>query len=464
MKKHPLLVNTGMKGGITLDFLLRFVLVDVPEAFLLLTIGLAMFNRSVFEQKKQAALFTLFLSLFGEFLGFFEVSYQPKVLTMFLGITLLFYFLYKPGLPKSVTMSTAAIGSLIVAEFLLLMIYNSQHIYWMDILSTTGLMVVIRILYLSILFIFALILRVMKFDIRRLFPRNRYNRYLFLLILVGSIEFILILFMNTSFFLRDNNSVLGQVYTPQFQMIFQLLILALFILIVFLFRIYLTLTIHRVEEETGTPYQNSIHDMLTAIRSFKHDSLNHYTAIHGFLKKGLYDLAKEYVEQLLHELVVTEKAVDSSAHVLEGIKNPAVSSLLQSKMALCLAERISLTMNITTSNQFSHIKTYDLIKVLGNLLDNAIRATSFELEENRYIRLDWGHTEREHFLTIENSGPEIPKDRLNEIFSIGYTTKKNGEGGLGLSIVKTVTERYGGKIDVYSENGITRFHISFSNR
>jgi len=457
-------LNLGLKGGIILEFLLRFVLVDVPEAFLLLTIGLAMFNRSIFEHKKKALLFAILLSICGELLAFYDVSYQPKVLTMFLCMALIFYYLYKPGLLKAVFMSTASLGSMILAEFLLLIIYNSQQIYWTDILSTTMLMVVVRLLYLGLLLICAVILRMTRFDVRRLFPRNRYNRYLFLLILVGSIEFLLILFMNTSFFLRENNSTLAQLYTPQFQMLFQILILVLFILIVFLFRIYLTLTIHRVEEETGTPYLKSIHDMLTAIRSIKHDSLNHYTAINGFLKKGLYDLAKEYVEQLLQEILVTEKTVDTSSHVLGGIKNPAVSSLLQSKMALCLAERIPLTMNVTTGNQFSHIKTYDLIKVLGNLLDNAIRATSYELEEYRYIQLDWGQTERELFLIIENSGPCIPADKLAEVFSIGYTTKKNGEGGLGLSIVKSVTERYGGKVTVSSEDGITRFHVSFANR
>jgi sensor histidine kinase regulating citrate/malate metabolism len=247
-------------------------------------------------------------------------------------------------------------------------------------------------------------------------------------------------------------------------MFFQLLILALFIVIVILFRIYLNLTINRVEEETGTPYVKNIHDMLTAIRSIKHDSLNHYTAINGFLKKGLYDLAKEYVEQLLQETVVTEKNVDSSSHVLELIKNPAVSTLLQSKMAVCLAERITLSMDIQNGNQFSHIKTYDLVKLLGNLLDNAIRATSFELEENRYIRLEWGQTEHEQFLLIENSGPVIPQDKLKDIFQLGYTTKKNGEGGLGLSIIKSVTDRYGGNIRVNSANGVTRFYISFQNR
>jgi sensor histidine kinase regulating citrate/malate metabolism len=208
----------------------------------------------------------------------------------------------------------------------------------------------------------------------------------------------------------------------------------------------------------------NIHDMLMAIRSIKHDSLNHYTAINGFLKKGLYDLAKEYVEQLLQETVVTEKKVDSSSHILEMVKNPAVSTLLQSKMAICLAERITLSIDIQNSNPFSRIKTYDLVKLLGNLLDNAIRATSHELEENRYIRLEWGPSDDGEFLLIENSGPVIPPDKLEDSFQMGYTTKKNGEGGLGLTIVKSVTDRYGGTIRVNSDNGVTRFYISFPNR
>ncbi|MGG3321238.1 ATP-binding protein, partial [Brevibacillus centrosporus] len=134
------------------------------------------------------------------------------------------------------------------------------------------------------------------------------------------------------------------------------------------------------------------------------------------------------------------------------------------KMEVCYAERISLSMNITTVNQFSQIKTYDLIKVLGNLFDNAIRATSYELEENRFIRVEWGHSENEQYLMIENSGPTIPKDKLSAIFQSGYSTKKDGDGGLGLVIVKTVTDRYGGKIHVRSEDGVTRFRISFLAR
>ncbi|MGG1664436.1 sensor histidine kinase [Brevibacillus sp. NRS-1366] len=447
-----------------MEFIPRFLLVDLPEAFLLLTISLAMFNHSVLENKKQALLFAVLFSLTGEFLSTITNSYQPKVLIMFICSTLYIFFLFRFNILQAVFMATSAIASMILAEFILLAIFNSQHIYWAEILSTTMMTAFVRVIYLVILLVFAIVLRWIKFDVRRLFQQNRFNRYLFLLVLVGSIEFLLILFMNTSFFIRGNNSAILEAYTPEFQIVFQLLILALFIVIVILFRIYINLTINRVEEETGTPYLNSIQDLFTAIRSMKHDSLNHYTAINGFLKKGLYNLAKEYVEQLLQETVLIEKSADSSNQVLESIKNPAVSSLLQSKMAVCLAERITLSMDISTHSQFSQIKTYDLIKILGNLFDNAIRATSYELEENRYIRLEWGQSEREHYLYIENSGPTIPSDKLQGIFKMGYTTKTSGEGGLGLAIVKTVTDRYDGKIKVHSDEGVTSFRISFSSR
>jgi signal transduction histidine kinase len=453
-----------LKGGKTLEFLLRFVLIDVPEAFLLLAIGFAVFNRSVFGDWKRALFFCIPYSAAGEILGLSQVSYQPKILLMFLFYTILLRFIYRTRLLLSVAMATAAMGSMIMSEFVLFMIFNSQHIYWIDILKGKVLQYVASLLYLLILLLFTSMLRLLKLDLGRLIPQNRHNRYLLMLILLGSVEFLLILFMNTSFFIRDNNSPLFQFYTPQFQLVFQLLILALFIVIVILFRIYINLTINRVEEETETPYLQNINDLLTAIRSLKHDSLNHYTAINGFIKEGLYDHAREYVQQILNETVSIEQAAEASVQVLEGIKNPAVSSLLQSKMAICLAERISCTITISGSGQFSFIKTYDLIKVLGNLFDNAIRATSYELEEDRYIRFEWGQTNKEQYLYIENSGPTIPKEKLQEIFQLGYTTKKDGEGGVGLAVVKSVTERYGGKIAVKSENGVTSFRISFLSK
>ncbi|USG65258.1 GHKL domain-containing protein [Brevibacillus ruminantium] len=444
-----------------MEFLLRFLFVDIPEALLLLAIGFALFNQSIFTHRKKTLLFSILFSLSGEVLGLLNVSYQPKIAMMFLLYIVFILVIFRVRPYVGFSMSIAAMGSMILAEFTLLLLFNSMQIYWQDILSTTFMQNLVSAVYLSVLLLISFLIRMVKFDLRKMLPQNRHNRYLFMLILVGSVEFLLILFMNTTFFLRKNNSPIIQIYSPDYQLLFQLFILALFIVLVLLFRIYVKLTINRVEAETETPYLQNINDLLTAIRSIKHDSLNHYTAIHGFLKEGMDERGKEYVQHLLQETVSIEQAVETSVQVLEGIENPAVSSLLQSKMAICIAERISCHIQISGNHQFPFIRTYDLIKIVGNLFDNAIRATSYELEENRYIKLEWGETNREQFFYIENSGPTIPKEKLAEIFQLGYTTKSNGEGGVGLAVVKSVTERYGGKIKVQSEQGITSFRISF---
>ncbi|MCK5834014.1 PAS domain S-box protein, partial [bacterium] len=62
---------------------------------------------------------------------------------------------------------------------------------------------------------------------------------------------------------------------------------------------------------------------------------------------------------------------------------------------------------------------------------------------NRYVRIE-----------IEDSGPGIPCDYIDNIFEPFYTTKEFGVGaGLGLSLVYKVAKRHKGMVDVESELG-----------
>jgi signal transduction histidine kinase len=64
-------------------------------------------------------------------------------------------------------------------------------------------------------------------------------------------------------------------------------------------------------------------------------------------------------------------------------------------------------------------------------------------------------------LIIEDDGPGIPKDNLEQIFKPFFTTKARGTG-LGLSIVKRVTDALGGTVTVASEPGEgTRVTLEF---
>lgn len=102
-----------------------------------------------------------------------------------------------------------------------------------------------------------------------------------------------------------------------------------------------------------------------------------------------------------------------------------------------------------------------LKQILMNLLLNALEATP----EGGTVRLETAavtNQRRERFLEIlvADSGPGIPPERLDELFEPVQTDKGEGHAGLGLSIVKNLTESLEGIITFKSTPSGTTFQIS----
>jgi CheY-like chemotaxis protein/two-component sensor histidine kinase len=100
-------------------------------------------------------------------------------------------------------------------------------------------------------------------------------------------------------------------------------------------------------------------------------------------------------------------------------------------------------------------------KVLGNLLDNAVKFTdagsiSVRAESDPRSGLT---------IVVEDTGIGIPPDRIGHIFDAfaqvdASTTRRHGGSGLGLAICRQITEAMGGNIGVGSRPGRgTRFTI-----
>ena len=100
-------------------------------------------------------------------------------------------------------------------------------------------------------------------------------------------------------------------------------------------------------------------------------------------------------------------------------------------------------------------------RVILNLLSNPIKFTQKGGSIYVYIK----RVKDEVFISVEDNGIGIPKDKINEIFNRFYqvsdTLKKHEEGsGIGLCIVEEIVNLHGGKINVYSEvNKGTKFEI-----
>ena len=93
-------------------------------------------------------------------------------------------------------------------------------------------------------------------------------------------------------------------------------------------------------------------------------------------------------------------------------------------------------------------------RVMLNLLSNAIKYT----DDNGDIFVSLNKVNEDVVVSVKDSGVGIPNDKLELIFDrFGQANdilSRRCEGsGIGLSIVKSIVEMHGGKIDVFSEIG-----------
>ena len=105
-----------------------------------------------------------------------------------------------------------------------------------------------------------------------------------------------------------------------------------------------------------------------------------------------------------------------------------------------------------------------LRRALNNLLVNAIRHTP----SGETVRLELNTAdEGEIGIVVENSGAPIPPEHLPRLFDRFYRvdpSRQESGAGLGLAIVKSIVNAHGGRIEVTSAAGITRFCITLPKR
>ena len=93
-------------------------------------------------------------------------------------------------------------------------------------------------------------------------------------------------------------------------------------------------------------------------------------------------------------------------------------------------------------------------RVMLNLLSNAIKYT----DDGGNIQVSLNKVNNDVIISVKDSGVGIPKDKLELIFDrfgqANSILSRRCEGsGIGLSIVKSIVEMHGGKIEVFSEVG-----------
>jgi signal transduction histidine kinase len=112
-----------------------------------------------------------------------------------------------------------------------------------------------------------------------------------------------------------------------------------------------------------------------------------------------------------------------------------------------------------------HGKPLYIQQIFSNIISNSIDA--FEknsLNKNNTIIITQYDLNNNHYITIENNGPEIPENIIQKIFDPFFSTKdRDGGLGIGLSIVKSIVEeKLHGKISVENKKVDGKMLVCFT--
>ncbi len=185
------------------------------------------------------------------------------------------------------------------------------------------------------------------------------------------------------------------------------------------------------------------------LRRQRHDFMNHLQVVFSLLELNDSAEAMKYVESVYGDIKRAGSVLKTSI--------PAVNALIAAKRQDCEERGISLETRIASNWREMPVPGWEMCRVLGNLIDNAIDALS-ELPDGteRRIELSIDESPGAFCFRIANNGPAIPAPIQRAIFQMGFTTKSEGHGS-GLSIVEEILRAYGGTISVDSTEASTAF-------
>jgi len=197
---------------------------------------------------------------------------------------------------------------------------------------------------------------------------------------------------------------------------------------------------------TQEVYVEEINEMFTSIRGQRHDFLNHVQVIHTMLQMGKTDQLKSYVADLVKE---TRDVSDIVHH-----SSPAIAAFVQAKMTISIGKEIAFTYELLDkwNTNETTIKLIDIIKIMGNLVDNAFDETEKLPTEQRFVHASIAINDDNRIeLQVSNTGHALEAKDKERLFIPGYTTKGTGHSGLGLAIVQERVKHYNGNIELHSD-------------
>ena len=190
--------------------------------------------------------------------------------------------------------------------------------------------------------------------------------------------------------------------------------------------------------------KNPLTPMRLTVQSFERNSLSKDDKANKKLK--------EFSQSLIQQIDVLSSIASAFSDFakMPTQKKEQIEIISVVKFALDIFTEQYITYLPQEKNIYANLDKTQLIRIVTNLLKNAIQAT--ENIEHPTIDVHVLSKENNLIISVTDNGKGIAEDLKELIFEPKFTTKTSGMG-LGLAITKNIIEAYGGSISFTSAEG-----------
>lgn len=205
-------------------------------------------------------------------------------------------------------------------------------------------------------------------------------------------------------------------------------------------------------------YQPMMVDLIQDILGRQHDFNNHLAAI------NMLPYSYKDYDSLVNAITrySSNIASDYKGTELLKINMPIVAGFIHSKMIYADKLGIKLDVTIKSHHLVSDTPEYDIIRVIGILIDNSLEAS--QKSDTVFLTLD--SVDNQIVIETLNRGKQITQELRQQMFETGYTTKKTDKSfhGYGLANLKKLVNQYNGQICLDNQQICGGTYIHFDVR
>jgi len=215
----------------------------------------------------------------------------------------------------------------------------------------------------------------------------------------------------------------------------------------------LELTGKESQYEVQSAYIETMDELFTAVRSERHDIINHLQTIYGFNQLGYTSEVQNYLAELL------EGSIIANDFIITG--HPALTALIYIKSGLARSNDIKFQVMVEEQIDKLGIPSFELNNILGNLINNALDAAMLLDKDKRIVNINIGTDSIHYIFKVSNHG-HIEDDLIKKIMQKGFSSKGGEHSGLGLHICNTLIKKYGGYMDIANtDHQMIEFSVFF---